>query len=122
MNTSTNSTSTETSTQESARTRRFPKRYELKCLLKNLAAEIRKAKAAHKEAQRKGTADWRTHGAIVRLRMEYRTHHIAYSMLRGRTLDQIENKHRKTTPEIAISTIQAIMEKYKDAPIATEAA
>lgn len=61
---------------------------ELKCICKNKVAEIRAEK-------RKNYADpnWRGDRWTVQcLGQDYRRHHIAYCLLRGRTYEQIEPK------------------------------
>lgn len=69
---------------------------ELKAELKDLAIKINAGKIKLKEYQR---AHGGNHGidgcALLKTQIEYRHKHIAYCILRGRTIDQIENKNRE---------------------------
>ena len=59
---------------------------ELKQLIKDTAAEITKLKATRKEA-------WCGYvSGLKELQYKFRHHHIAASLLRGRTIEQIESK------------------------------
>lgn len=88
------------------------KMQELKALLKTKATKIRECKRETKEYQRKhggscGGRQWR----LIAMKSSYRSHHIAYSMLRGRTIDQIEPvTNSDNEPDWGI--INAIKEEY----------
>lgn len=62
---------------------------ELKQHIKELATEIKEKKALRKESKYGFVA------GLDRLRYEVRHHHIAYCLLRGRTMEEIEYKSRK---------------------------
>ena len=64
---------------------------ELKAIVKDKAAAIKKGRAELKTMQRKGKVEacW-TMSGLRELSWDYRHYHIAYSELRGRTRDQIE--------------------------------
>lgn len=61
---------------------------ELKAYLKETAVEIR-----NKKAQRKGAPYGRVAG-LEGLRYDYRHHHIAYCLIRGKEMEEIERKCR----------------------------
>ncbi len=69
---------------------------QLKQYLKETAATIRTTKHCVKNHQRKhnGSHPWQGEcgESIRKLQYEYRHHLIAYSILRGRTYEQVENK------------------------------
>ena len=68
---------------------------QLKVELKVLAKRIRQNKLALKEYQRQHYGNHGANGIILRkLQWEYRHKHIAYCLLRGRTIDEIEQKTR----------------------------
>jgi hypothetical protein len=89
----------------------YEKIRELKEELKGLAVQIRKGKRECKEHQKThgGSSDfeWRTEADI------YRYKHIAYCLLRGRTMQQIENKNRKGN-EPKPYWINKYMELYRE--------
>lgn len=62
---------------------------ELKQHIKELAKEIREKKGLRKSSQ------YGLVPGLDRLRYEARHHHIAYCLLRGRTMEQIEPKTRE---------------------------
>ena len=68
---------------------------QLRSELKDLAKRIRHNRMALKEYQR---SHYGNHGALGivlnKLRWEYRHKHIAYCLMRGRTIEQIEGKTR----------------------------
>ena len=69
----------------------------LKSELKQLAVDLRSEKATIKEAQKEfgsGAACSQQYN-ILKSKMTYRHKHIVYSMMRGRTYEQIEPKCRK---------------------------
>ena len=63
---------------------------DLKKQLKKLCFEIRGNRNILKNAQRKGTADWKTHANLRNSRWEFRHKHIIASLLRGKTREKIE--------------------------------
>jgi phage portal protein BeeE len=68
--------------------------YELKSLLKSLAADIRTAKISFKQYQREhsGSSDYKLLLHLEKSKYDFRHKHIAYCLLRGRTYEQIERK------------------------------
>lgn len=93
--------------------KRNPKLKEFKQWLKGTAVEIRKTRKIHKEHQRKhgGSGDWRIQGKLKRLSWDYRHHHIAYSELRGRKYEQIEQPREGNEPDWG--EIAVIESRYK---------
>ena len=77
--------------------------------LKGLAKEIRATKEAIKESQRQGKYDehYRLYLKVESLKKEFRHKHIAYCLLRGRTLEQIERPNTGNEPSMQL------IEKYK---------
>lgn len=77
---------------------------EIKAWLKETAKKLREGKKAVKEYQRVNGChpiDWGNKNPngpcitrLYMLRTEYRHKHIAYSLARGKTMEQIESKHR----------------------------
>jgi hypothetical protein len=95
------------------------KMQELKALLKEKATEIRNKKIETKEYQRKcggscGGRQW----TLRLMRADYRKHHIAYSMLRGRSYEEIEPTCHN---EIDLSIVERIMDQYHE-DVCTDAA
>lgn len=90
---------------------------ELKIELKSLAAKIRNLKRDTKKYQRENFGHHGPIGMMMHnLQWEYRHKHIAYCLLRGRTMEQIEKKNRKgNTPNQ--SQINLLMEKYSEEAI-----
>ena len=87
---------------------------ELKIELKSLAVKIRELKKQMKAYQRENGG---CHGVIgymlYMLQREYRHKHIAYCLLRGRTMEQIEKKNRYgNAPDQ--KQIKILMEKYNE--------
>jgi hypothetical protein len=80
--------------------------YKLKQELKELATEIRSLKS-----QRKSSKNGYVSGLFGK-RYDARHKHIAYSMLRGRDYEQIENKCNEA-PDMDV--VKAIMESYNEA-------
>ena len=74
------------------------KRLEVKEGLKKLAVEIRTAKATVRRMQKEGHDNcsefWNAEGDKYKKRIEFRHKHIAYCLLKGRTLEQIEQHNR----------------------------
>ena len=86
-----------------------PKLKETKEWLKNEATKIRKTKHAYKDAQRNGRFHliWDLALQLGTMKDGYRYRHIAYSLYRGRTMEQIE-KPKKSLP------IMDIIDGYLD--------
>ncbi len=85
--------------------------------LKGMAVQIRKLKKEIKDYQREHNDchPWRKHQLLYAIRRDFRYSHIVYCMLRGRTMEQIENKTKtKTGNEIDMTSINSIMEEYKE--------
>lgn len=82
---------------------------ELKAYLKKTAVEIRE-----KKNQRKGSPYGRVAG-LDSLRYEYRHYHVAYCLLRGRDISEIEPRHdEENNPrsDYYIKQIMAPVEKH----------
>jgi hypothetical protein len=97
----------------------------LKNELKELAENIRKAKSDCKAFQREhggsdgdwagkpGESPWISHYSIIsKLKHEFRHKHIAYCLLRGRTLDEIEHPAEVNKPDQTL--IQEILHAYTE--------
>jgi hypothetical protein len=86
----------------------------IKSELKKLAVEIHETKKAFKDSQRNGT--WRVteelRSKCSSLSWGFRHDHIAYSMLRGRTYEQIEAKVAKGN-EPNMELVMEIMEDLR---------
>ena len=82
---------------------------ELKTELKYLAEKIRKQRAEYKTAQRAGTSAY----SPDHLSYTFRHKHIVYSLLRGRTREQIENKVREDNKPNE-EYIQELLDGYKN--------
>ena len=67
----------------------------MKAWLKVTAKQIREMKKQFKDAQRGAGESWKIGMALRPLQWNYRHNHIAYSLARGKTLEQIESKHKK---------------------------
>lgn len=95
------------------------KMQELKDLLKEKATVIRNKKQETKDYQRKhggccGGRQW----TLYHLKQDYRHYHIAYSMLRGRSIHEIEpNSNGDYSP----ATIERIKDQYHEV-VCTDAA
>lgn len=64
----------------------------MKAQLKEMAKELRSNKITLKNNQRNNVSGyWNMQSALVGQRSEYRHKHIAYSLMRGKTYEQIEN-------------------------------
>ena len=90
-----------------------PKMKKLKYWLITHGTEIRETRKIHKENQRKhndNSLAWK----LSAMSSHYRHHHIAYSELRGKTREQIENPREDNLPNEDI--INSIKEKYWDEP------
>ncbi len=83
----------------------------LKNELKAKAAEIRKTRVELKELQRSGQIAGHHQYSLISLKRDYRHRHIAYSMLRGRSYEQIEPKCREDhKPNMDL--VKEIMDEY----------
>lgn len=81
--------------------------------LKTDANTIKKIKNDMKNGMRKGKYVWREQGDLLRMQHDFRYHHIAYCMLRGREYHEIENKV-KPNNEINMDRVERIIEEMKD--------
>lgn len=93
---------------------------ELKEIVKEKAATIKALKLETKEYQRKcggscGGRQWK----LQILKRDYRMHHIAYSMLLGRTHEQIEGKKY---PPFNPAEVAQIKERYTHEDVCADAA
>jgi hypothetical protein len=66
---------------------------------KALAARIRASRQTFKASQRAGEPDWKAQADASAASCQYRYRHIAYSLVRGRTMGQIERP--KHAPDMA---------------------
>ena len=88
------------------------KMFELKNLLKAKAVEIRKTKLQIKEKQRAGNVTASIlQSSLISLRHWYRHHHIAYSLLRAKTYEQIE-KHVAENNKPDMDLVERIKHEY----------
>ncbi len=104
----------------------------LKNELKQLAEEIKVAKNERKAVRFTGKRTIKSKSpyysdaqeaafvAIERKR-QYRHKHVAYCMLHGKQLEQIEPKHRDDTESLDMRLIKAIMKEYDWSPEEKEA-
>lgn len=83
----------------------------LKDDLKIKAAKIRKDKIKTKTRQKAGEYAGDLQYSLLKQRRDYRHRHIAYSMLRGRTYDQIESKCREDNKP-NMDLIKELMDEY----------
>lgn len=74
---------------------RKEKMMEMKEWLKSAAKEIRALKKEFKQEQRDRKSIGPTYSRLIRLQWDYRAKHIAYSLARGRTMDQICRRPKK---------------------------
>jgi len=65
---------------------------QIKTLHKSLISAIRQTKTDLTEAQQSGYSTWQLHSKLSDLRIEFRHRHVAYSLVRGRSMEQIESK------------------------------
>ena len=91
-----------------------PKMKELKYWLITHATEIRETRKVLKETQRNNGASWKFQSRLHSMTKDYRHHHIAYSELRGKTREQIENPREDNLP--SEDWIKEIKDKYWDEP------
>lgn len=95
---------------------------ELKLELKGLAIKIRNLKRDTKKYQRENFGNHGTIGMMLHnIQWEYRHKHIAYCLLRGRTMEQIEKKTREGN-EPDQSHIKLLLEKYNEETICVDKA
>lgn len=80
----------------------------LKQELKLYAAEIRE-----KKGQRKGSPDGYVEG-LFNLQYEYRHHHIAYCLMRGRTIGQIEKNYNPDNYYPKLSKVETIKTQWME--------
>lgn len=88
---------------------------QLKQELKDLTLVIREGKAFYKDCQR-GAKNWNDYYAWNRDKKDsrdYRHMHIAYCLLRGRTMEQIENKVRENNSP-NMTRVENIMREYRE--------
>jgi hypothetical protein len=71
----------------------------LKQELKLLVASIREHKCKFKDLQRSGSSSWEEWSKLCKSQFEFRHKHIAYCLLRGRTLEQIESSGSRCPKE-----------------------
>ncbi len=99
----------------------------LKNELKDLAAQITTTKEERKtvnftgERTIKSNYSWLTDAqeaafVVARLKREFRYRHVAYCMLRSKTLEQIENHNRDTTENLDMFEVKRIMKEYDWSP------
>lgn len=78
--------------------------------------EIKETKASIKAAMQEHKYAGNLQSKLISLRYEFRHKHIAYCMLRGKKLEQIEKGGHKTTPSGVnnpyISYVNKLMEQY----------
>jgi len=91
-----------------------PKMKKLKYWLVTHATEIRETRKVLKETQRNYGPAWKLQYRLTSMTKDYRHHHIAYSELRGKTREQIENPREDNLPNE--DWIKEIKEKYWDEP------
>lgn len=83
----------------------------LKKYLKEQAALIRETKKELKECQRENSGrDGGLYSTLKKLSWDYRHHHIAYSMMRGKSYEFIEKPREENKPNMAF--IQEIRNAY----------
>ena len=89
------------------------KMYAMKNSLKAQAVQIRAQKADFKDKQRAGSATASDHYSLERIRDDYRTKHIIYSLARGNTYESIE---KTTTDRKSLSKeyIEKLVEGAKE--------
>lgn len=85
---------------------------DLKNQLKKLCFEIRGNRNILKNAQRKGTADWKIHAHLRNSRWEFRHKHIIASLLRGKTREQIEQYVRPGN-ELNETYLKTLSQEYE---------
>ena len=96
--------------------KKFTDRLDYKNWLKESGAEIRFLKNYLANAQRnhKYNETYSIYQKIIKLQSLYRSYHIAYSLLRGRTMEQIERNHKLQTSTLPISFAHDIYQYFED--------
>jgi hypothetical protein len=82
----------------------------LKNLLKQLAAEIHELKAETKKIQKSGNYAGVQQVKLISLKSDFRHRHIAYSLMKGHTYEQIEHPREGNKPDQTL--IQRIQNEY----------
>jgi len=82
--------------------------------LKKLAKEIRHYKPRRKQDKRGEMSLWQIECEIAKRRYEFRHQHIAYCLLRGREMHEIENKTRDDNKPNE-RYIDALLAEYEEA-------
>jgi len=85
---------------------------DLKKFLKEQAVLIRATKKELKVIQREVGDDCGRFKLLSKLSKDYRHHHIAYCLLRGRVYESIEKPHENNKPDM--SYIQEIKDAYTE--------
>ena len=89
---------------------------ELKQILKQTSTEIHDTKATRKQDKRPQNVPlWAIESKILVLKCFFRTRHIAYCLMRGRTYEQIEPKTAENNKP-NMDDVKSIMESYKEIP------
>lgn len=93
---------------------------ELKEELKKIAVQIRKLKKEVKAYQKEhgGCHPFKQHVELKAMQRNFRYSHIAYCLLRGRTIEQIEKP--KEGNEINMTYVNQVIEKYKEPAVIIE--
>jgi hypothetical protein len=87
---------------------KYKMKQEFKKYLKLIATQIRE-----KKNLRKGSEDGYVEG-LVTLKYEYRHHHIAYCLIRGRTIKQIENNYDPNNYYPKLSYVKDIKNQWME--------
>jgi len=89
---------------------------ELKEELKTIAGNIRKLKADTKASQKAKIYVGLSQSMLLRMKRDYRHKHVAYSLLRGKTMEQIEKSTKPWpfTQPLDLNLIKIIREKYEE--------
>ena len=89
---------------------------ELKEELKTIAGNIRKLKADTKTGQKAKIYVGLSQSMLLRMKRDYRHKHVAYSLLRGKTMEQIEKSTKPWpfTQPLDLNLIKIIREKYEE--------
>ena len=86
---------------------------DLKEECKKLALEIKQTKIRIKEMQKKGEYAGANQYALIFLKRDYRHRHIAYCLLRGRKIEEIEKKTREENKPNQ-TLIQEIIDAHRE--------
>lgn len=92
----------------------------IKSELKTLALELRELKNKINNGMRAGEHMWREQNKLPEQKHEFRHKHIAYCLLRGRTIEQIECNYSNSRDD---GYVEILLEQFKArlAPVAEEA-